>query len=131
ILCMVRLVNPTAEVRVAAGREHHLRSLQAFALWPANSLFVEGYLLTEGSEAAATFQMIRDAGFELAVEGTPPEAAPPEAAATNGQPAAAPAKMNGCGGGGPVLNDGLPRFKPAVTGGKRFVPAGEVGLPQR
>ncbi|MEX2672938.1 MAG: biotin synthase BioB, partial [Phycisphaeraceae bacterium] len=70
ILCMVRLVNPTAEVRVAAGREHHLRSLQAFALWPANSLFVEGYLLTEGSEAAATFQMIRDAGFELAVEGT-------------------------------------------------------------
>ncbi|MEX1015752.1 MAG: biotin synthase BioB, partial [Phycisphaeraceae bacterium] len=62
ILCMVRLVNPTAEVRVAAGREHHLRSLQAFALWPANSLFVDGYLLTEGSDAAATFQMIRDAG---------------------------------------------------------------------
>lgn len=68
ILCMMRLVNPDAEVRVAAGREHHLRSLQAFALWPANSLFMDGYLLTEGSGAAATLRMILDAGFSVAME---------------------------------------------------------------
>ncbi len=65
ILCMVRLVNPTAEIRIAAGREGHLRSLQALALYPANSLFVQGYLLTRGSEVAETYRMIRDAGFEV------------------------------------------------------------------
>ncbi len=63
VLCMVRLVNPAAEIRVAAGREVHLRSMQAMALWPANSLFVAGYLLTEGDDAAATMRMIVDAGF--------------------------------------------------------------------
>lgn len=63
VLAMVRLTNPSAEVRIAAGREHHLRSLQALALWPANSLFMAGYLLTEGDDAAATLGMIRDAGF--------------------------------------------------------------------
>lgn len=74
VLCMMRLVNPTAEIRVAAGREHHLRSLQPLALWPADSLFIDGYLLTQGSGGEATFQMIRDAGFRIAIdEGAPPE----------------------------------------------------------
>jgi len=63
VLCMVRLVNPSAELRIAAGRETHLRSMQAMALWPANSLFVAGYLLTEGDDATTTMQMILDAGF--------------------------------------------------------------------
>ena len=62
---MVRLVNPRAEVRVAAGREGHLRALQPLALWPANSLFVEGYLTTRGDDVADTYRMIRDAGFEV------------------------------------------------------------------
>ena len=74
VLCMMRLVNPAAELRVAAGREIHLRSLQALALWPANSLFIEGYLLTEGDDAAATVRMILDAGFRPALdEGEWPE----------------------------------------------------------
>ena len=64
-----RLVNPRAEIRAAAGREGHLRSLGALALWPANSLFVEGYLTTQGDALAPTLRMIRDAGFE--VEGNP------------------------------------------------------------
>lgn len=68
VLCAFRLINPTAEVRVAAGREFHLRSLQPLSLWPASSLFVDGYLLTEGSGAQATFQMIHDAGFEVAFD---------------------------------------------------------------
>jgi biotin synthase len=68
-LALMRLVNPRAEVRVAGGREGHLRSLVPLALWPANSLFVEGYLTTRGDAALATYRMIRDAGFE--VEGNP------------------------------------------------------------
>ena len=68
VLCLFRLLNPAAEIRVAAGREHHLRSLQPLALWPANSLFVEGYLLTTGSNAEATLRMILDAGFTPRLE---------------------------------------------------------------
>lgn len=67
-LCMMRLVNPDAEIRVAAGREHHLRSLQPLALHPANSLFMEGYLLTQGQAATDTLQMILDAGFKPELE---------------------------------------------------------------
>jgi biotin synthase len=65
-LAVMRLVNPRAEIRVAAGREGHLRALQALALWPANSLFVEGYLTTRGDAVRETYRMIRDAGFEVA-----------------------------------------------------------------
>ena len=65
----MRLINPSAEIRVAAGREGHLRELQSLALWPANSLFVEGYLTTRGDAEDTTYRMIRDAGFE--VEGNP------------------------------------------------------------
>jgi biotin synthase len=64
-LCLMRFVNPEAEIRVAAGREGHLRSMQALALYPANSLFVEGYLTTKGDTVAETYAMIRDAGFEI------------------------------------------------------------------
>ena len=64
-LCLMRLVNPSAEIRVAAGREGHLRSLEALALYPANSLFVEGYLTTKGDPVRDTYRMIRDAGFEI------------------------------------------------------------------
>ncbi|MBN1653076.1 MAG: biotin synthase BioB [Deltaproteobacteria bacterium] len=63
VLSMVRLANPQSEVRVAAGREGHLRSLEALSLYPANSLFVEGYLTTKGSGALQTYRMIRDTGF--------------------------------------------------------------------
>jgi len=69
VLAMMRLVNPAAEVRIAAGREGHLRSLGPLALWPANSLFVDGYLTTRGDGENETYAMIRDAGFE--VEGNP------------------------------------------------------------
>lgn len=68
VLCMMRLVNVDAEIRVAAGREYHLRTMQAFSLWPANSLFVDGYLLSEGSGPDTTLRMIRDAGFTVATD---------------------------------------------------------------
>jgi biotin synthase len=65
-LAVMRLVNPRAEIRAAGGREGHLRSLGALALWPANSLFVEGYLTTRGDAVSDTYRLIRDAGFEVA-----------------------------------------------------------------
>jgi biotin synthase len=74
VLAMMRLANPRAEVRIAAGREGHLRALEALALWPANSLFVEGYLTTKGKGASDTYRMIRDAGF--VVEGPEGEVIP-------------------------------------------------------
>jgi biotin synthase len=64
-LCMMRFINPTAEIRVAGGREGHLRSMQPLSLYPANSLFVEGYLTTKGDPVEETYAMIRDAGFEI------------------------------------------------------------------
>ena len=64
-LCLMRFVNPRAEIRIAGGREGHLRDMQAFGLWPANSLFVEGYLTTRGDGVDQTYRMIREAGFEI------------------------------------------------------------------
>jgi biotin synthase len=68
-LALMRFVNPRAEIRAAGGREGHLRSMGALLLWPANSLFVDGYLTTRGDAINDTYRMIRDAGFE--VEGNP------------------------------------------------------------
>jgi biotin synthase len=64
-LCLFRFVNPNKEIRVAGGREVNLRSLQPLSLYPANSIFVNGYLTTPGQEASDAHQMIRDLGFEL------------------------------------------------------------------
>jgi biotin synthase len=68
VLCLFRLLNPKAEIRVAAGREGHLRSLEIMALYPANSLFFEGYLNTKGASSKKTLQMIIDAGFTIESE---------------------------------------------------------------
>lgn len=65
ILCVMRFINPTAEIRVAAGREIHLRSLQPLAFYPANSLFMDGYLNTKGSNDAQTLQLLKDANFTI------------------------------------------------------------------
>jgi biotin synthase len=64
-LALMRLVNPRAEIRAAGGREGHLRALGPLCLWPANSLFVDGYLTTRGDAVSETYRMIQDAGFEI------------------------------------------------------------------
>jgi biotin synthase len=69
ILCLARFLNPDREIRVAGGREYHLRSLQPLSLYVANSIFVSGYLTTGGQSADEALQMIGDLGFELEVEG--------------------------------------------------------------
>lgn len=65
ILCLIRLLNPDQEIRVSAGREAHLRSLQPLALYPANSVFVSGYLTEPGQDYRDTWKMIEDLGFEI------------------------------------------------------------------
>ena len=69
ILCLARFLNPDREIRVAGGREYHLRSLQPLSLYAANSIFVSGYLTTEGQSADEAWKMISDLGFEAEVEG--------------------------------------------------------------
>lgn len=64
-LCMFRFVHPRTDLRVAGGREITLRALQALALYPANSIFSQGYLTTGGATVQDDHQMIRDAGFVL------------------------------------------------------------------
>ena len=77
VLCLYRFLLPDKKIRVAGGRETHLRSLQPLGLYPANSLFIGDYLTTAGQEARADLEMIRDAGFVLeAPDGTPLEGDP-------------------------------------------------------
>jgi biotin synthase len=65
ILAMVRFVCPDAEVRLAGGREIHLRSLQPLALHVVNSIFLGDYLTSEGQAGNQDLEMIADAGFEV------------------------------------------------------------------
>ncbi|MBM2809267.1 MAG: bioB [Chloroflexi bacterium] len=65
ILCLMRFLNPKQEIRVSAGREAHLRTLQPLALYPANSVFVSGYLTEPGQAYQDTWRMIEDLGFEI------------------------------------------------------------------
>jgi biotin synthase len=39
--------------------------MQVMGLYPANSLFMEGYLNTVGTKIHDTLQMIKDGGFEI------------------------------------------------------------------
>jgi biotin synthase len=64
-LCMMRFVNPASELRIAGGREKHLRSLQPLSLYVANSIFVGDYLTTQGQPPESDYQMIADMGFEV------------------------------------------------------------------
>ncbi|MEM8912440.1 MAG: biotin synthase BioB [Planctomycetota bacterium] len=64
-LAMFRFVNPDREIRIAGGRELHLRTLQPMGLYVANSLFVGDYLTTKGQAPQADYDMIADLGFEV------------------------------------------------------------------
>lgn len=78
ILALYRLLFPAVEVRIAGGREVHLRSLQPFGLLLANSIFAGDYLTTKGQAAAADLAMIADLGFRVegAGEATLPHTRP-------------------------------------------------------
>jgi biotin synthase len=63
ILALFRFFFPDSEVRIAGGREIHLRTLQTLGLHLANSIFLGDYLTSEGQAGKADLQMIADAGF--------------------------------------------------------------------
>ncbi|KON87612.1 biotin synthase [Sporosarcina globispora] len=65
VLCLMRYINPSKEIRISGGREVNLRSLQPLGLYPANSIFVGDYLTTAGQESTADHQMLKDLGFEI------------------------------------------------------------------
>lgn len=65
ILAMFRFAFPDIEVRVAGGREIHLRTLQPLALHLANSMFLGDYLTSQGQPGHADRAMIADAGFVI------------------------------------------------------------------
>ncbi len=70
ILCLARFLNPKSEIRAAGGWEYHMRSLKPLALYPADSIFVSGYLTTGGTSVKEVCAMIADMGFESSLEDT-------------------------------------------------------------
>ncbi|MGM5472090.1 biotin synthase BioB [Bacillus pumilus] len=65
VLALMRFVNPTKEIRVSGGREFNLRTLQPFALYAANSIFVGDYLTTKGQQVQTDHHIIEDLGFDI------------------------------------------------------------------
>lgn len=65
VLCLMRFINPTKEIRISGGREVNLRSLQPLGLYPANSIFVGDYLTTAGQDSTADHRMLEDLGFDV------------------------------------------------------------------
>ncbi|GAA2740615.1 biotin synthase BioB [Kitasatospora cinereorecta] len=104
ILAMVRFVCPDVEVRIAGGREVHLRSMQPLGLHIANSIFLGDYLTSEGQAGQADLDMIKDAGFEI--EGADERTLPADRAAVAGGGCgsvcgdSAESDGHACGGGG-------------------------------
>src|SRR4029078_12775623 len=71
VLALYRFILPSQEIRIAGGREVHLRSLQPLGLYAAKSIFIGDYLTTQGQSARAEYAMIFDAGFvHEAADGT-------------------------------------------------------------
>ncbi len=65
IVALFRAIHPSAEIRLAAGREYYLGDMQSMALMAANSLFMNGYLNIKGSDIHDTIGLIENAGFTV------------------------------------------------------------------
>jgi biotin synthase len=64
-LCLMRFTNPASDIRAAGGRERSLGGWQGLALYPANSVFIEGYLTTPGLATLPTRQLVESMGFTV------------------------------------------------------------------
>ncbi len=69
VLALMRLANPPAELRIAAGREEHLGPLQPLGLYAASSIFVGDYLTCKGQPPEDDYRMIEALGFAVAEAG--------------------------------------------------------------
>ena len=66
-IALFRLILPRAVIKLAGGREKHLRDLQALAvLAGARGAIVGGYLTTSGREPELDLRMMADAGCPAA-----------------------------------------------------------------
>lgn len=65
ILAAARFVCPDTELRAAAGREFHIRTLQPLAFEIVNSIFLGDYLTSEGQGAVTDLEMLADGGFTV------------------------------------------------------------------
>jgi len=64
-LCLMRFTNPEAEIRMAGGSEGVLGWFRSLVLYPANSIFVDGYLTSPGQAHDDARRMIESMGFEV------------------------------------------------------------------
>lgn len=65
-VALFRLINPTATIKIAGGRERNLGDFQGMALRAgANGMIIGGYLTTLGRSVEQDLKMVRQAGFEL------------------------------------------------------------------
>ena len=66
IIAIYRFLFPRQDIKIAGGREVHLRDLQSWMFYAgANSFLVGNYLTTCGRNAEADRQMVRDLGLEI------------------------------------------------------------------
>lgn len=146
ILAMARFVHPDTELRAAAGREYHLRSLQPLALEIANSIFLGDYLTSEGQAGGADLQMIADLGFTIEGGGSPEDVLAAAAAAAHGHvhPAAeghthvaghtcasSGAEPGSCGGHGACGGTGACGGHQATDAGSVATASGQDDVPVR
>ncbi|MFE5861782.1 biotin synthase BioB [Streptomyces virginiae] len=131
ILAMARFVCPDVEVRLAGGREVHLRSMQPLALHIVNSIFLGDYLTSEGQAGQTDLDMIADAGFEVEGAGTstlPAHRSDALASATGGG-----CGSNGgaslCGSGAPAEGDEAAGCGSACGGCSGHAPAARTSAP--
>lgn len=64
-LSLFRFLNPNKDIRAAGGREFNFGADCGRAFYAANSIFVEGYLTTQGQCARDAHRMIEEMGFEI------------------------------------------------------------------
>ena len=65
VLCLFRLINPHAELCLAAGRELYLRSVQALLFQIVDGIFMNGYLNVQGNVGDDVLTAAHDLGFVM------------------------------------------------------------------
>ncbi len=63
VLCLFRLINPRAELCLAAGRELYLRSVYPLVLQIVDGVFMSGYLNVQGDAGDDVLTTARELGF--------------------------------------------------------------------
>ncbi|MEW5767502.1 MAG: biotin synthase BioB [bacterium] len=65
-IALFRFILPTKDIKVCGGREHNLRSLQAFIFMAgANGMLIGDYLTTRGQDPRLDLEMIEDLGLKV------------------------------------------------------------------